>query len=1803
MSPQTIIYILYGVFGFLILCATLTGIRRGFRKSLYWFVIYILFFVLFFTTMNAFSHFIYDTFLAERLPEYLVKYVGLSQEVANEAEILNQCSIICKIAIKLAYFIVLWLLYYFVMWILWLCVFKKLILKSRKYRKEEKEIKNQIKKCKKESTSKIAKEAELEELMKKQKSLRPKKRRLLGGMVGLVRGVISSFLILCIINGVVAILPEVEKNENVTASNEENLMQANLYDYLIEKAPQLETVLEYVDAYKNSTLNKVTKIKINGVTIDLIYTDAFLSGSYQTASGKKVQLNLMQEIQTFGVLANKVYNLTNGFDMKSLNFYSLSLRQQDQVADILSILGKDSFLMGAVPAVIAYGLIDEKISKDLTKLGIDKSSFHDVDWGKDVLTISKTIKDVYKLSETNDLRKIDYMNLNLEVVDSIFNSLTSLTIIQPLFTIGVNQVMKLDSIQEIIQDAQLNFSDIVWSDELVNINQILHDFEKIGVEAIINENKGEDGKVNVLQAVTSLKKDGHEAASKLIDTLFHSLFVEKVLPIALDYLIDRNIKDEALKEMINLDVIGQDGWENELSTVLQLVKEISKEGEAPLSKIDFSVIKNISVDTLLKSKLLEHAAIVLLVNSANNEGILKDSISQYIDLPLELKQSGELTGINHPKWKDRLDASNQRIDGELRKALTALKTLLSAIKNIKDPVESVPAIIDCLDDTLIESDIIYYSLNKALPQLVETNIMAIPKSSYVENMLSKNEIKKLFSSLKQFPIEDLIAIKEEQLEDGTIQSKHVFVNNTDAIMHTVMSMNEKNVETFVQSNILQATISYYLNEYAGEYIVLPEDSYDNEMILQKENNEKLIKMVHKEDLTKLIVAFSKLKDENGNAIDITSLSEKPEQVLNYLSNTTAKEIFMNGNGYSRILHATVSKYLMDLDKEGTIVIPNKAYQDTIYVKGQELVSLIKAVKDLEIEDFNAINENPMVVLDKVDSTMAENLFLERNSETYSSILHATVSKYLIEPTQTTDIVIPPSVILDGDKKMIKGEEIVQLINVAKKLNIEDFENVDLESISVDTIYLHREEIANSYILRASTTQYLQNSNIVEVPYSVYDMSNSKDHKGENTSYYITENELKYLIASLKELNFQYLSELNTFNTASVSLNVIQTKKDVFKESLIFRKMFTIETKNALGNITLPSDAITEEEIITKEEFVAILNGLNTLGILDLQQNINMDQITLNQLKVNEYEILNSIIIWNTISDEINGLSSSIVIPNEVYEKEEAISNRISKVQIKALFEGLSHLGINDISSLNFDFENNEMLTISNLKNNLDRLIESKIIHANMSKQLKDLNNENVIIPNTIYETSNQVYVTKKELLAVFDSLTVLNIQKVNATEFDKLASLKVMDLHTNINILLASDIFHATISDKLLNQPEGIVIPKQVIVDDSRLIQKQELKNVIQSLYLLNVNDTNNIDAEQLIQYTLTSIEKTQLNMIFESLIIEKTASKNVKDSLQTPNSVFTLPQNQIIWNQDKTESVLVDYVVNDIEKEELLTMIQSSKLLGFTSMNISEFTLENFLETDLSSQDLSLILSSKINGYNIGMQIQEENKENGIFNQLLVIPNDCVWFHQVSILDEVIEGDLFPFVSSIKKIYDDEELNPLFKQIVESKNTNITINQHSDEVYYRLADYSTNGRILLASLPNMMQEFLNNYQGSLINKDKIVIPANKDQTYWRGNDIVDGEFYKFLIAMNRVVNYETYNDVSTLENSIWDIRQSSILQPIFDEDVLFNDIVVNQLNAYRQLKGLEKLTTKENVNTNEEYKNYIHEFADTIISMKNIVA
>lgn len=165
---------------------------------------------------------------------------------------------------------------------------------------------------------------------------------------------------------------------------------------------------------------------------------------------------------------------------------------------------------------------------------------------------------------------------------------------------------------------------------------------------------------------------------------------------------------------------------------------------------------------------------------------------------------------------------------------------------------------------------------------------------------------------------------------------HVFVDNTDAVMETMMEIQD--AETFFQSSILQSTASYFIQEYAGEVIVLPEGTYTNQTVVKGESEETLtISMIHQKDLASLLQSLGSLKDENGNLISFTTLQDEPEQIINYLSVETAQKVFISSNTetYSSILHATISKYLIEYDTDGTILIPTAAYENAQLIQGKE----------------------------------------------------------------------------------------------------------------------------------------------------------------------------------------------------------------------------------------------------------------------------------------------------------------------------------------------------------------------------------------------------------------------------------------------------------------------------------------------------------------------------------------------------------------------------------------------------------------------------------------------------------------------------------------------------------------------------------------------------------------------------------------------------------------------------------------------------------------------------------------------------
>lgn len=1632
MEPQIVLYILYGLFALIILGAFLTGIRRGLKKSLYWFITSIIFFVLFFLTMNVASQNSYNQWIKPHMSNWLIDLFNMDAEIATNPAILDQVSIIGQMVLKIVYFIGLWVVCYFISWVLWVTVFKSLLLKPKRSKEEKQKAKEAAKARGKETKQ----EKEIRLLKEEQKQPKVKKRRLLGGMVGLVRGAIHSFMILCFLNGIIAILPEVERSQQ-TASTQDTNANLSIYDYLVEKVPGLNRVLDYIEVYQDSTLNKITKIKINGKTIDLMFTDAFLSGSYQTEEGKKVKLNLTREMKNLAVIATKAYDLTNGFDMASIDFYALTLEQQNITSSILKMMSEDSFLMGSIPAVIAFGLVQDDLSKELKDLGIDNQTFKGVNWANDLLTISKMVNDVYALSETYNLKEIDYYHLDLDLVDSIFTSLSNLTVLQPSMNIATNQLLKMEEIQDIIGETQLDFSDIIWSNEIVNISQIYKDFVAVGVDALLEDSKNENGKVNVLQALTSLSNDGHEAAQKLIDSIFNSVFVERVVPVALEY-ATAQIKDASIREMINFDVVGEDGWENELSTVFQLIKEMSKGGQEPFSTFNFQMIKNISVDTLLKSKLLEDASITLLVNSANGQGPLNDSIAKYIGLP------DALLDKNNPAWKDRQGVAGERIDGELRKTLTPLKEILNQIEDFDDVLGSLPEMIQVVDSSITDSNVLYYSLNKAVPVLLGTDVITIPSSAYEENgLIAKEELNALFTSLKMVSFNHLIGTKlvDEELEDGTTTQKeiHVFVDNTDAVMETMMEIQD--AETFFQSSILQSTASYFIQEYAGEVIVLPEGTYTNQTVVKGESEETLtISMIHQKDLASLLQSLGSLKDENGNLISFTTLQDEPEQIINYLSVETAQKVFISSNTetYSSILHATISKYLIEYDTDGTILIPTAAYENAQLIQGKEIVNLIQSIKKLEIDDFNQVKEDPMSLMHKVDQKMAEELFLKENTETYSSILHATMSKYLLEPPsadQEKVMIIPNSVVtLANDQEkasFVDGQEIVHLIQALKGIGIEeiDFETFTLDDLMIQDIYAQKEVINNSLILRASTTAYIEKANI-EIPNSAYAYQDS-------TSSYVTTDEFNAfmdIVYSLFDVENQpdlTLKTLKTLKLSDFTIDQIYQSKDSLSSSKIVRNMVTKEMINALGNTSLPADSLDTENMITEEEVQNLIESLKILEIQDLTT-IEVNNLTLDVLKKNDYAILNSIIIWDKISEEIKGIDA-------------------------------------------------------------------------------------LVIPSDVQET-----------------------------------------------------------------------------IQGQQRIKKDEIKKIFTSLETLEIQTIASIDVDSLVQTALSdSFDESKIRTMLDSTIIEKTASKNIKDNYNMGASIFKLPENQKVSNSIG-ESITIDYVSNDIDKEEIVSLLLSAKTLGFRNMEVTEFSFDEFLSRNLSDEDVQTILSSKIISYNLGIQIADENIEGGIFNGLLVLPENPVWFSHLMIGEELIEGDVYPFVWSLNKIYTDTTLKGLFDELTTTDSSSTTgLLSKEDSVYASLANYASNGRILLGTIPSIANKFLNQYKGGLIPTDTITIPTNEGEDYWRGNtgDIKDGELYKFMIGMNRIYNYDKYTSEETLANAIKEICQSAILVEPFKENVLFNEATLAILNAYITANNLEPLPTKEEVQTKEELHAYIDRF------------
>ena len=125
------------------------------------------------------------------------------------------------------------------------------------------------------------------------------KRTCNGQFIGLIKGFISSFLMLCIINSSISIIPSLNKNKEIS-----------LYNYVLEKVdynPKVKVALDIIDDYQNSKLIKLTNIKIKDEEIDNMFLSV-LSFSYINDN-----TSISNDLKDILYCINNLYVSTNGF--------------------------------------------------------------------------------------------------------------------------------------------------------------------------------------------------------------------------------------------------------------------------------------------------------------------------------------------------------------------------------------------------------------------------------------------------------------------------------------------------------------------------------------------------------------------------------------------------------------------------------------------------------------------------------------------------------------------------------------------------------------------------------------------------------------------------------------------------------------------------------------------------------------------------------------------------------------------------------------------------------------------------------------------------------------------------------------------------------------------------------------------------------------------------------------------------------------------------------------------------------------------------------------------------------------------------------------------------------------------------------------------------------------------------------------------------------------------------------------------------------------------------------------------------
>lgn len=781
---------------------------------------------------------------------------------------------------------------------------------------------------------------------------------------------------------------------------------------------------------------------------------------------------------------------------------------------------------------------------------------------------------------------------------------------------------------------------------------------------------------------------------------------------------------------------------------------------------------------------------------------------------------------------------------------------------------------------------------------------------------------------------------------------------------------------FTDSVLLRSALSSVITDKAGDMLVVPKLSLETD----KDNNP--VNIINKAELRQIFEALPEVVDL------ITPLASEEitaEIVNDILEDKTFNSLLDSGN---KIVEGTIAKAMVNvLENNDTVTVPQRLLNDENWEEWITVVGASGEPRKGETRKFvytiKTLNLKVGELMDgEINSTeIYEKLKTLKREEIEelldSGIFHYTASEMMTDNKFNFDftVIVPSSSYVTDSysDRVIRRDELAKVFEELNNFGLT--EDMNSDSI-VRTLVEKKEIVVNSNIISASVVNYILThenvSDALSIPMS-YRLAGTAQKLEEYDSRNIWHGELPNMIDAIDEI-----------------FGIGQMPPD---EEFAFN-----------------SDAISDKT-----------NGL--LKTLNEQSTVNP---SLSRLEL----CCESAIIRNSITEELDKTLTDNVIDKSVRDSAKE-DGYYTKEELTALSETADIFGL---EILNID-ENNlaekvkgQILTINKPREEdgripLDIMYPSKIVRYFITRELdKALNGEDDTDESLIdvkvrdgFKTNSEIRVyPKKEISALVDALNTLGIDDIDNVNSDRFNSLS--EYKNNIDTICESGIVTGIVTKQIDNALGEDLIEKTVkeqIKGNSPAYSKQEISALVDALDELGLDDFNqceNIEVNDIQGQSVSSPEKTKLDVVYESDILVGAITKKIKDACE---------ENSNLYYHSSANRVNLP-VIKHKELDALLNILGDNDINSFDVNTVSLSNVRNQLWNDKLHEGRLPDKDSAPDSYLISVNVTKSLLKN----DELYVPSGIFKDDLINVVEQL------SFISALEALQTGENLNDL--QVVE---------------------------------------------------------------------------------------------------------------------------------------------------------------------------